>query len=134
MSVALLSITPRPDLGILVVRWADDAPRAQLQEHYAILLATAQEHNIWRWLLDVRRRDHLDPEFGRWTTHVFYPKAATLATAPLCMAVHCSPARLAVYESDAVQREYITYGTSKERPYQLHLFIEEGPAMQWLLA
>jgi hypothetical protein len=130
----LVTITPRPDLGILVARWADDAPRPQLQGHLSAVLAAAQQHNLWRWLLDVRRRDSLDPEFGHWTTHIFYPEAAQLATMPLRIAVHCSPARLAVYESSNSQREYITYGTSHERPYQLQLFIEEGPAMEWLLA
>ncbi|TGD81318.1 hypothetical protein [Hymenobacter wooponensis] len=129
----LVTITPRPDLGILVARWADDAPRQQLKEHFSALLTAAQHHNLWRWLLDVRRRDSLDPEFGQWTTHTFFPEAAQVATAPLRIAVHCSPARLTVYEASASQREYITYGTSPERPYQLQLFIEEGPAMEWLL-
>ncbi|SNR44408.1 MULTISPECIES: hypothetical protein [Hymenobacter] len=128
------SLTPRPDLGVLIARWAEDAPTPQLQRHYAALLAAAQQHGLWRWLLDVRRRDQLDPEFGWWSTHIFYPEVAHVAVPPFRIAVHCSPVRLAIYESDSVQQQYIRYGTSEERAYQLRLFIEEGPAMEWLLS
>ena len=134
MSAEPFTITPRPDLGILVARWAEDAPFSHLQRHFWALLAAAQEHATWRWLLDVRRRDQLDPELGRWTTHVFFPDAAQQAAGLLRIAVHCSPARLLVYESSPDQQEYISYGTAPERTYQLQLFIEEGPAMTWLLA
>lgn len=131
---SLCTLTPRPDLGILVVRWADDAPLEQLQQQYAAMRAAATEHNLWRWLLDVRRRDQLNPEFGHWSTHIFFPEVARQAPQPLRIAVHCSPVRLAVYEADEQQQQYIRYGLAAERPYQLRLFIEEGPAMEWLLA
>jgi hypothetical protein len=129
----LFTIVPRHDLGILVARWSDDAPFAQLQASYEELLKAGLAHGLPRWLLDVRRRDQLDPAFGQWTTHVFYADAATrLAPQPLRVAILCSPVRLAVYEADAAQQQYLAYGLSPERNYQLQLFIEEGPAMQWL--
>ncbi|QJX46095.1 hypothetical protein HMJ29_03720 [Hymenobacter taeanensis] len=134
MPTESFTLTPRPDLGILVARWAENAPYPQLQRDFSALLATAQEHNVWRWLLDVRRRDQLAPELGHWTTHLFFPEAAQLASGLLRIAVHCSPARLLVYESSPDQQEYIEYGIASERPYQLRLFIEEGPAITWLLA
>lgn len=135
MSDSLLTITPRPDLGILVARWADDAPTAQLQQHYAAILAAAQVHGLTRWLLDVRRRDQLNPEFGQWTTHEFFPQAtAQLVPQHLRVAALCSPARLTVYEADPNQQQYLQYGLSAERSYSLHLFIEEGHAMEWLIS
>lgn len=135
MPSSLLTLTPRPDLGILVARWADDAPTPLLQAHYAELLATARQHGLSRWLLDVRRRDQLNPELGQWTTHVFFPQAAAqLLPQPLRVAVHCSPGRLAVYEEDPTQQQYLAFGLSNDREYELRLFIEEGPAMEWLLA
>lgn len=135
MSSSALTLTPRPDLGILVARWADDAPTALLQDDYAALLAVAHQHQLARWLLDVRRRDQLNPELGEWTTHVFYPQAAgRLAPLPLRIAVHCSPGRLSVYQDDPDQQRYLDYGLAADRPYKLHLFIEEGPAIDWLVS
>ncbi|RPD49966.1 hypothetical protein DNI29_04005 [Hymenobacter sediminis] len=134
MSDDACTITSRPDLGILVARWNADAPPAQLRADYQAVLATAKQNQLGRWLLDVRRRNNLDPEIGQWTTHEFYPEAATkLAPTPLRMAILCSPARLEVYKATPEQEQYLTFGLAPERPYQMHLFIEEGPAMQWLL-
>ncbi|MDU0369322.1 hypothetical protein ACFPAF_02850 [Hymenobacter endophyticus] len=129
-----LSLTPRPDLHALVARWSDDGSTAQLQQDYVHILAVAQEHHLAKWLLDVRRRDQLNPELGRWTTHEFYPRAASsLEPQQLRIAVLCSPVRLAVYEADPSQQQYLAYGLEPGRNYDLRLFIEEGVAMEWLL-
>ncbi|TGE25483.1 hypothetical protein E5K00_09915 [Hymenobacter aquaticus] len=130
---AARSITYRPDLGLLIGRWFMNAPVATLQADYRALLAAAQEHHVGRWLLDVRRRDQLDPTLGQWTTGTFYPEASRqLAPLQLRIAVLCSPARLAVYADSARQQEYLNYGLAAERPYQLQLFGDEGQAMNWL--
>lgn len=127
-------ITARPDLGILIARWTADAPADKLRTQYAAILAAAQQHQLSRWLLDVRRRDQLDPEIGQWTTHVFYPEAAqVLAPLPVRLGVLCSPARLTVYDQAADQHRFLSYGLATERPYQLRLFIEEGAALTWLV-
>ncbi|UOQ55317.1 hypothetical protein [Hymenobacter cellulosivorans] len=127
------SILYRPDLHLLIVRWPGDAPVPQLQADFEAVLQEAEQHGVARWLLDVRRRDQLNPELGQWTNYTFYPLASTrLAPLPLRIAVLCSPTRLTIYDSDAQQREYLTYGLSAERPYQLRLFGDEGAAMQWL--
>ncbi|GGG30170.1 hypothetical protein [Hymenobacter glacieicola] len=135
MSTTVCTITPRPDLGILVARWAADASPAQLQADYYAVLAAATQHQLGRWLLDVRRRDQLDPEIGQWTTHTFYPQAADqLAPQPLRIAVLCSPARLSVYETDPTQQQFLAFGLAAERTYQLRLFIDEGQAIAWARA
>lgn len=129
------TIVYRPDLRLLVGRWLDDAPVAQLQADYAALLAAAEQHKAGRWLLDVRRRDQLNPEMGHWANYAFYPMASQrLAPHKLQIAVLCSPVRLKVYQTDPVQMEYLAYGLADERPYQLQLFSDEGEAMKWLNA
>ncbi|WP_139925715.1 hypothetical protein [Hymenobacter sp. DG01] len=134
MSDTACTITCRPDLGILVVRWPMQAAPAQLRADYQAILAAATHNHLSRWLLDVRRRNELDPEIGQWTTHEFYPEAAAqLAPQPLRIAVLCSPARLEVYKADPAQEQYLNFGLAPERTYHMHLFIEEGPALQWLL-
>ncbi|MBC8082287.1 MAG: hypothetical protein H7Z21_03690 [Hymenobacter sp.] len=133
MSYATCSIQYRPDLDILVVRWPKDAALLQLQANFAAVLATAEQCGVARWLLDVRRRDQIRPELGRWTTTVFYPQAASrLVPQVLRMSVLCSPARMAVYASDPVQLHHLTYGLAPERSYCMRLFGDEGTAMEWL--
>jgi hypothetical protein len=135
MSLITCTIQHRSDLGVLVVRWPDDAPLHQLQADFAAVLAMAEQTNTAFWLLDVRRRDQISPELGHWTTTIFYPQAANrLAPQMLRIGVLCSPARMAVYDADPIQMQYLTYGLSSERPYQMRLFGDEGTAMEWLCA
>ncbi|HEX8351025.1 MAG TPA: hypothetical protein VF598_13765 [Hymenobacter sp.] len=135
MPTTTCSIAHRPDLGVLVVRWPEDAPLPQLQTDFAGILQVAEQHETARWLLDVRRRDQLSPEFGHWTTSTFFPSAAArLIPQVLRLSVLCSPVRMALYEADPLQKQYLSYGLSPERRYHMHLFGDEGAAMKWLLA
>jgi len=127
------SITHRPDLDALIVRWPTDASYPQLQADFEAILAAAQQHATGHWLLDVRRRAHLAPQLGDWTTRIFFPHAATqLAPQPLRLSVLCSPARMAVYAASAEQQSYLAHGTG-HRAYHMHLVCDEGEAMRWLL-
>jgi hypothetical protein len=133
MSHITCSIQYRSDLHVLVVRWPEDAPLLQLQADFAAVLASAEEHNTAHWLLDVRRRDQISPELGRWTTTIFYPQAAShFIPAVLRISVLCSPARMAVYAANPVQMQYLAYGLAPERSYIMRLFGDEGTAMEWL--
>ncbi|WP_022822183.1 hypothetical protein [Hymenobacter norwichensis] len=135
MSLITCTIQHRSDLGVLVVRWPDDAPLHQLQADFAAVLAMAEQTTTAFWLLDVRRRDQISPELGHWTTTIFYPQAANrLAPQTLRISVLCSPARMAVYDADPIQMQYLTFGLAPERPYQMRLFGDEGTAMEWLCA
>ncbi|UOR05404.1 hypothetical protein MUN82_21065 [Hymenobacter aerilatus] len=127
------SIAYRPDLGALIVRWPTDAPFPTLQDDFEAILAVAEQHGTARWLLDVRRRAHLNPQLGDWTTRVFFPRAAArLAPQPLRLSVLCSPARMAVYAASAEQQSYLDHGIAHQA-YQMHLVCDEGKAMEWLL-
>ena len=127
------TITHRPDLGVLIVRWPADAPYPQLQADFEAILTMAKQHATGRWLLDVRRRAHLDPQLGDWTTRLFFPRAAAqLAPHPLRLSVLCSPARMAVYAASAEQQSYLAHGIA-HRAYHMHLLCDEGDAMRWLL-
>ncbi|MBO0357214.1 hypothetical protein J0X19_04605 [Hymenobacter sp. BT186] len=129
------TIQHRSDLGVLVVRWPDDAPLEQLQADFEAVLAMSEQTATAYWMLDVRRRDQISPELGHWTTTIFYPQAAgRLAPQILRISVLCSPARMAVYAADPIQMQYLTYGLAPERPYHMRLFGDEGTAMEWLCA
>ncbi|MBD2714190.1 hypothetical protein KBK19_03985 [Microvirga sp. STR05] len=129
------SLHHRPDLGLLVARWPSDAPVHRLQTDFEALLRAALGSHTGRWLLDVRRREALQPDFAHWTVHDFFPRAATaLAPQPLRIAALCSPARLTVYDSSAEQQAILQEGTAPDQHYRLRLFLDEGAAIQWLSA
>lgn len=133
MSSPTCSIQHRPDLHLIVARWSTDAPFAQLQADYRAVLELSQQQQAPHWLLDVRRRDDVAPEWARWTTEEFLPLAARqLLPAQLRIAVLASPARLIRYDEEAVLRTSLDYGLAPYRPYRLQLFNDEGQAMQWL--
>ena len=104
------TISHRPDLGILIVRWHHDADLATLQADYYTMLATAEEVGCSRWLLDVRRREGSDPAVGAWASGVFYPQAAArLRPKRLHLAVLTSSYIIDRFLNDPVQKEYIAY-------------------------
>lgn len=131
--LATRSITYRPDLGILVVRWHHDAELAVLQADYHAMLAMAEEFGCARWLLDVRRREGTDPALSLWASTVFYPAAATrLAPRRLHLAVLTSDYILDRFVNDPVQKEYVAYMMAPERDFIARTFADEGEATRWL--
>jgi hypothetical protein len=127
------SISFRPDLQVMVVRWHSHAAFEVVQADYAQMLAAAEEHGISDWLLDVRRRDKIPADLSDWVTHVFYPQATErMAPRRLRMAVLNSPALTEAYTSDPDQKKYVTYVMDPARPFDIGLFEDEGAAMRWL--
>ncbi|MGY2133093.1 hypothetical protein ACW9KT_12750 [Hymenobacter sp. HD11105] len=127
------TITYRPDLKILIVRWHQDADPEVLQADYHAMLAAAQEHSCSRWLIDVRRREGNNPEISAWASTVFYPLAASrLAPQRLFLAVLTSAYIYNRFREDAEQRQYVDYMLASERPFTTNVFDEEGPATRWL--
>jgi hypothetical protein len=127
------TISFRPDLNVLVVRWHTHAPLEVVQADYVQMLAAAEANGSTDWLLDVRRRDKVSAEISEWVSHTFYPQAvARLAPRRLRMAVLNSPALTEAYRSDADQKKYVAYVLDPARPFDICLFDDEGEAMQWL--
>ncbi|MBH8559016.1 hypothetical protein [Hymenobacter negativus] len=127
------SISFRPDLRVMVVRWHSHATFEEVQADYAQMLAAAEEHGISDWLLDVRRRNKIPADLSDWVTNVFYPQATQrLAPRRLRMAVLNSPALTEAYTSDPAQNKYVAYVLDPARPFDIGLFEDEGAAMRWL--
>ena len=127
------TITFRPDLRVMVVRWHTHAELAVVQADYAAMLAAAEAHGITDWLLDVRRREVAAPELSAWVNHTFYPQAvARFAPNRLRMAVLSSPALTAAYVSDPGHKKEVAYALDPARPFDIGLFEDEGQAMHWL--
>ena len=127
------TITFRPDLNVMVVRWHTHAPLEVVQADYAQMLAAAEKHGLSDWLLDVRRREKVTVELSAWVSEEFYPLAtARFAPRRLRMAVLNSPALTEAYRSDPDQKKYVDYTLDPARPFETRLFDDEGEAMHWL--
>jgi hypothetical protein len=127
------TITFRPDLHVMVVRWHRHDEMPAVKADYAAMLAAAEAHGITDWLLDVRRREVAAPELSAWVNHTFYPEAvARLAPKRLRMAVLSSPALTAAYVTDPGHRKEVAYALDPARPFDIGLFEDEGKAMSWL--
>lgn len=129
------TIAYRPDLGILIVRWHQDATLPVLQADYQTMLEVAVEHNCARWLLDVRRRENTDPLLSAWASSTFYPQAATrLLPQRLRLGVLNSAYIYDRFRNDPVQQQYVAYMLAPERPFLTNVFDDEGKATSWLQA
>ncbi|WP_426061253.1 hypothetical protein [Hymenobacter sp. B1770] len=127
------TITFRPDLQVMVVRWHTQADFAVVQADYAAMLAAAEASGFTNWLLDVRRRDRAAVERSAWVSQTFYPGAvAQLSPRRLRVAVLNSPALTAAFRTDPELQQHVAYSTDPARPYDIQLFADEGGAMSWL--
>jgi hypothetical protein len=127
------TISFRPDLKVMVVRWHTHVPMEVVQADYAQMLAAAEASGFSDWLLDVRRREKVTGELSAWVSLEFNPHAvARLAPRRLRMAVLSSPALTEAYRTDPDQKKYVAYSTDPARPYDIRLFNDEGAAMSWL--
>ncbi|OWP63274.1 hypothetical protein CDA63_09615 [Hymenobacter amundsenii] len=129
-----LSIDYRSDLNVLLVRWLTDATPSQLRQHYAALLAAAQQVGCTHWLLDVRRRFTPNPETSRWAAEEWMPTAlAALHPRPVYIACLLAPLRATQFSPDEAINTAITANLEAVRQaYHFETFTDEGEAMRWL--
>ncbi|RSK48295.1 hypothetical protein [Hymenobacter rigui] len=129
-----LDLSYRSDLRILTVRWLRAVSLEELQAGFEAARLQARAYQATHWLVDVRRRTELDAATSAWVAHTLLPAAATeLAPAVLQVAYLLSPARADVLQQDAPMRAVTAAAQAPTQPYRLRTFLDEGPAVQWLL-
>lgn len=129
-----LDLTYRPDLRVLAVRWLRAVTFEELQQGFRVAVAVGAAHQATHWLVDVRRRTELDAASSSWVAVQLLPEAAaTVAPAPFFVAYLLSPMRAQELRRDAGLRSATALAQEPARPYRLQTFIDEGPAIQWLL-
>ena len=129
-----LALAYRPDLATLTVRWLRAVSFAELQAGFQEALRLAQAHRAHRWLVDVRRRTELDAASSTWVAQQLLPQAASeVAPAQLSVAYLLSPTRAQELHRDVGLREAVAAAQAPAQPYQLVTFLDEGPAVEWLL-
>ncbi|WP_133257065.1 hypothetical protein [Hymenobacter edaphi] len=133
-SFDFLDLSYRPDLQTLAVRWLRAVTFAELQQGFRAALAMGLARQATRWLVDVRRRTELDAVPSRWVAeHLLPESAAALAPATLYVAYLLSPMRAHELRRDAGLRDATAVAQAPAQLYRLDTFIDEGPAVQWLL-
>ncbi|MDQ2770059.1 MAG: hypothetical protein M3Y54_06115 [Bacteroidota bacterium] len=129
------TLTYRPDLDILFLRWLGPETLAEAQTAYRAALALALAHHCGRWLLDSRRSGPINLTETSWLTNDFFPEAvARLAPHPLRLAVFSSMLRLDQLRHDALVAPAVHDALAATRPYQSALFVAEAEAVAWLQA
>ncbi|WP_035558873.1 hypothetical protein [Hymenobacter sp. IS2118] len=127
-----LEISPRPDLPAIVARWQREITAQELKEGYFAVLATADEHGCWRWLLDLRRREELtSPKLADWLETDFFALLPQRYTAPVRMAFLVSPLR-AIQAQTASSVATISSNQRPNQGYYTAIFTDEAAAYQWL--
>ncbi|SDY07973.1 hypothetical protein [Hymenobacter psychrophilus] len=127
-----LSLSYRPDLATLVVRWLRAVSFAEIQEGFRTAREMSYSRGAARWLVDVRRRTELDAASSGWVATTLLPAvAAETAPATLHVAYLLSPARADVLEHDRGMQA-ATATAQAHSAYALRLFLDEGAAVEWL--
>ncbi|OON68745.1 hypothetical protein [Hymenobacter sp. CRA2] len=130
-----LDLGYRPDLRVLTVRWLRPVSFVELQIGFRAALALNEHHHAALWLIDVRRRTELEAASSAWVAdHLLPDAAAAVAPGTLHVAYLLSPMRADELNRDAGLRTATASAQSAAQPYRLATFIDEGPALQWLLS
>jgi hypothetical protein len=128
-SADYLSLTHRPDMGVMVARWQREPLQEELQQGYWQMLGLSVAQQCWYWLIDCRRRDNANSQNVQWMMEAFFPALAAQLAHPVYLAYLFSPQHLADIEADDSVPD-LTY--FDDRPYHVQRFIDEHHAMEWL--
>ena len=129
------TLTYRPDLDVVFLRWLAPDTLAESQASYQEALALALAHGCGKWLLDSRRSGPLDLFETAWLTRVFFPAAVEqLSPRPLRLAVFSSMQRVEQMRNDATVGPAVQAAIAATQPYEAGIFMGEAEAVAWLQA
>ena len=129
------TLSYRPDLDIVFLRWLAPDTLAESQASYEAALALALAHGCGNWLLDSRRCGPLDLFETAWLSRGFFPAAvAQLAPRPLRLAVFSSLQRWEQMRADAGVAPAVQHAIAANQPYEAAVFMVETDAVAWLRA
>ncbi|WP_310394679.1 hypothetical protein [Hymenobacter sp.] len=131
VTLPLLQLTPRPDLGVLVGRWGYQPDPAELPAAYEALTAAVARDHCRFWLQDIRRRSLNDPHITKWLLSDYFPGMARQLGGRLCVAYLVSPA---LHKTITDDPGFLPLAAYEDRPFALGFFGDEGAAIQWLQA
>lgn len=129
------TLSYRPDLHIVFLRWLGPDTLAEAQASYEATLAVALAHGCGNWLLDSRRCGPLRADETAWLAHAFFPAAvAQLNPQALRLGVFSSLLRLEQMRTDTAVAPLVRAAIAATQPYEAAIFLNEAEAVEWLQA
>lgn len=124
-----LTLTHRPDLGIVTARWTRPVTSVELRAGYQELLRYASSCDTCRrWLIDARRRTQVDARDVHWLAETFYPALRHHLHAHAYLAFLIAPYQLNDVQDDTLPPLPHTYGDN----CSINQFVDEAEAVRWL--
>lgn len=124
-----LTLSYRPDLEVLVVRWMRVISLAEMQQGYELLLQAATHHGCRQWLLDARRRNNTDREGAVWMVQDFLPRLHGQLGGRTALAYLLPPVQLRDAQADGA---FPPASFFDGKPFIAERFTEERQALDWL--
>jgi hypothetical protein len=123
-------VSYRADLDVLVGRWFQPLPDAQLRQTYQALLAEAQANGNCRFaLLDIRRRDVASDAFTKWLLTEFNAGLPQLLGGPVMTAYLATPSHLARV---ILGNMPAALDSARQGGVHVRFFADESAALRWL--
>ena len=125
----LLQLAHRPDLDILLGRWAYQPAPQELPTVYQRMETVALAEHCRFWLQDIRRRTFNDPHTTEWLLNDFFPRMARHLGGRLFVAYLVGPT---LHEAIVRQPGFVSAEAYDDKPFALSFFGDEGAAIRWL--
>lgn len=125
-----LLLNYRSDLDLLTLRWMRLVTLEEMRQGYELMLEMAAAHGCRQWLVDVRRRTNTNREGAAWMLGDFVPRVQQRLGGRPALAYLLAPVSLRDVAADAA---FPPLSYFDDKPYVAERFIEEGPAVEWLL-
>jgi hypothetical protein len=127
-----MALHHRPDLQVLILRWARPVTLAEFQAGFHQLANAAEQHHSFCWLLDMREL-LISLETGTWLQHHGYPALAKRLGCAFYLAYLLSPASSRLLRTNPDMAALLA-DLQRHSPAGCHfqLFDQEGDAQQWL--
>lgn len=124
-----LTLTHRPDLGQLALRWTRPVTSEEHRAGYAAALELAAREQVGCWLIDLRSRGLADAADVRWVMQRFRASlAAALPGVRTRLAYLVTPYHAALFNQRLAQEMAI----DSLETVAVQVFVEEQAAQQWL--
>lgn len=126
-----LELQYRADLRVLLGRWTRPIALEESRQGYARMLEAARKYEARFWLLDIRRRPHVDNANVEWLLTSYYPQLPAALGGTVYLAYLLAPElRRELTDGGLVPSDEEYQG----RPFQMGKFIVEQEATAWLRA
>ena len=126
---SLLQLAHRPDLDILLGRWAYQPAPQELPAVYQHMEAVALKERCRFWLQDIRRRTLNDPHTTEWLLNDFFPRRARRLGGRLFVAYLVGPT---LHEAIVRQPGFVSAEAYDDKSFAISFFGDEGAAIRWL--